>query len=150
MYLCVPFCPCVSRWWGERGLSVTCPHSELGPFSHLSGSPVPLLLTSKSLSSTLCPSEFSAFDLHFQCKFYLCSWLWLFTYLNARLEQIKSSSRWCPNTDSCSLLLDRDSHTLETLINKILKHLVKLIIWCPPELCPTPSLNKRCWQHQPH
>lgn len=36
------------------------------------------------------------------------------------------------------------TYTLETLINKSLKHLVTLIICCQSELCPAPSLNKRC------
>lgn len=42
------------------------------------------------------------------------------------------------------------TYTLETLINKSLKHLVTLIIRCLSELCPAPSLNERCWQLQLH
>lgn len=78
-FLCL--CPCLSRWWGERGLSVTCPHSELRPLPFLCGSPVPVLLTGKSLCSTLCPSQFSPVDLYFQCKSYLLViGLWAFAY----------------------------------------------------------------------
>lgn len=109
-------CPCVSRWWGEPGLSVTCPHSELCPFSYFCGSPVPILLTSKSLSSTLCPSRFSAFDLYFQCSFLPLILVVSFhiSAPSAQLEQVKASSRWCPNSNSCSLLLDTHMHTLDT------------------------------------
>lgn len=143
IFLCL--CPCVSRWWAERGLYVTCPHSELRPLSFLCGSPVPILLTSKSLSSTLCPSLFSAVDLDFQCKFDHFYWLWVFAYVPLLVRSLHPDGVQTLTAALCFWIATH-AYTLETLINKSLKHLVTLIICCRSELCPAPSLNKRCWQ----
>lgn len=148
IFLCL--CPCVSRWWGERGLSVTCPHSELRPLPFLCGSPVPVLFTGKSLCSTLCPSQFSPVDLYFQCKSYLLViGLWAFAYASLLVR--------CCHPDGVQTLtaalcfqIATHTYTLETLINKSLKHLVTLIMCCQSELCSAPSLSIRCWQLHRH
>lgn len=74
-------CPCASRWWGERGLSVTCPHSELGALSCLSGSFVSVFLAGKTRFSTLCPSWFFCIWISFPMQIALCFTMWLFTCL---------------------------------------------------------------------
>lgn len=50
----------VSRWRRQCGLSFTDPHSELCPLAWLCGSPVPILRTSKSLLSLVCPFKLRA------------------------------------------------------------------------------------------
>ena len=45
-----PLCPCSSRWWGERELSVARLHPELRPLSRLTRSPVSVLLIGESRS----------------------------------------------------------------------------------------------------
>lgn len=92
-----------------------CSLEALSPYS-LQVSPCGLLFV---LYSFLC----STFN--FQCKCYHWYWLRVFTYVP-----------YVPNIDSCSLLWGNNRHTLETLANKSLKHLVSLMMWCQSECCP--------------
>lgn len=139
-------CPCASRWWGERALSFTCSHPELRPVSFLSGSPVPVLFTSKRLSVPAPrPSQSLLVEFDFQCK----------SYPSPCRSRVFASpppsvhtfflSRWCLNTDSCWLAFEIVTHTvrhtLETPIHDALKHLVTQIICCQSERYLTLSLG---------
>lgn len=73
----------------------------------------------------------------------------IYADFGTQYEHMKASSRWCPQTltaalwiEACTYRIHMCTPSLETLINKSLKHLVKWIICFPSERCPASLLKK--------